>query len=831
MTDPDRPNTIREAQSIWDELFPIMTGRIEDPLPFTRGVSTLVGAGTGAYIGSKLGPGGTAVGTGLGALGGAAFPEGAQAAARLLGIQKGPIVGLSPKEMMGLFTEEAAISTATLPLQYISRFVPEARRKFIRKMAGITPERAEWAEEMMNRYKVHLLPAQMAEGGTFASAFIKVNSFLPWFMANLRGREAASRKSLVEGAHNLITTIGNPVDHVLAGKVINMNARRTAASLFKSVQRNYRAAGDTAMENGLMFDPSKARAAARQAQIDFEQTKATVQPARVPRVDKQGNVVLNEKGEPVTDLVAWQHATNPIEIWLEKTSRLQPMNFNRSKKYIEDLQRAINGLMKDNPDAAMILVGLQKAMHSDLRDTANITGRLVFKGKDVPPESVNAAITKYQILLQRADNTMAETYNTFSGETAQRLGLKAHRRQFGLALDKRGRLSTDKLFQETFSSENITPKSMKELYDIVGPETFKMGVATKLNTAIVRSLGATIGRTSLLDHLANSKVIFEKGAGKTVSKELGFDMLPEAHGQGFETALRLAGHNPKHVQDFLDVMDVATEFQIHSWAAMAARRGQIGGIRSAMRAAIPGAALAGSGALIGGTPLGFGLFAGLGVHTLAGALADPKILRTWTGALKAKNTTQAVTAFTQELIARIHRVTDLTEEESEALDLLWDYTSGSRERVQMYLDNTFIGPNNQLMWKSHEMRREWLAGSFSSSLPERREKSIRKTVREADSSRLPSGDPSFDLPSLPMNRQFGGATFGGGFNPQRFSGRLEGGPVAAYPGPPPSQPRPNVEGLVPAGMGVRPQERQIGSPQVQGNIRRLRDLLGSPARR
>ncbi|MDD9926156.1 MAG: hypothetical protein OXR03_10015, partial [Rhodospirillaceae bacterium] len=168
---------------------------------------------------------------------------------------------------------------------------------------------------------------------------------------------------------------------------------------------------------------------------------------------------------------------------------------------------------------------------------------------------------------------------------------------------KRPTFNEDEVFDMMFSTKSAD--AQKQLLDVVGRPAYQKAVQTHVSNAFSKSI---------TDKGFNSKQFLElTGLGNTGVRE--------GTENAMNAAYRLAGVDRGRLELFADFAAKITRSDVPDMSTFVARRGMLGGIRSAARAFVPGAMVAGGAATAMGPVTGLGLT--LGLRYVTGVMNKP----------------------------------------------------------------------------------------------------------------------------------------------------------------------------------------------------------------
>jgi hypothetical protein len=252
-------------------------------------------------------------------------------------------------------------------------------------------------------------------------------------------------------------------------------------------------------------------------------------------------------------------------------------------------------------------------------------------------------------------------------ETGKKFG-RASNVAYGSEISQEGTKSADTMFNAFFNSHS--PGGMRELRVLVGRKRFRSAVRTHMQDAFD---GAIESGKETGHYFSIPKTRKSLGLGKPGSAE--YLALKEAL-EAAETGVKISD-----LDKYFAVAEAHFKLGVIDVSAFMARRAQIGGMRTMMRALIPGLSVAGSsagagaglGAISGGTVFAMGAFFA-GVKGGANLMTNPRYLKAITTGLSKSSSKE----LQQRALARAVR---LMFEHATVLDREAD-AAGSQEDLQ-----------------------------------------------------------------------------------------------------------------------------------------------------
>jgi hypothetical protein len=742
--DVNRPNTVREKQpfglgegkSIGDHLFPVYS-TIDDPAPIGRLAGTVTGVGIGAYAGNLMaGPPGAVVLGGAGGIIGSFYPEAYVASMEALGFDMSLRARLRGDEFIDLAVEESVLFGMSGPVEVVAETAAAARRSFGRAFSGVDADKRELAQEMWDRYKLEMLPAQLGEGAAM-KMFIRVNQFLPLFLRPLRLAEKKSRQELLRSSDYLIASIGRYDDHVMAGKKLGAQAFEVIKPFVVNANQAFRIGRDFAEKQNFRFGSPTTYATVKDLRARYR--KAIDALPAIKDTDPESPTF----GKFIPHPLKGDESSNPIHNYLTRIEAAEKAGLKRSWaqhfKLIEDIEGRIASLIAtDQHGPASQLKTILNAIRIDLTEGVvdAATGRhsiqsLRKRTKGQSDEAWNAArqadLDSYLSTMADANKMTDMLFASFDvadeAGMAQKLGVSVTQRQMGLRymeggplqMEASGKIPLPKLFETLFSREHLEPGAMKTLRGFLGKDVMKDGVATFLATGMVRALDIPVGHTSLLQALAEGAEFGKKAAG-TLGKSLFFDNLLLRPGQGSLEAFKQAGVDPTQIQRFVRAFDKIVTFHVEDWATLAARRGQIHGVRAVVAGLIPTAMLTGGGFAAGG-PVGAGIglgtavIMGLSLRSLSKLVSDPEVIVHINKSLDDRASALARRAAFTQILTHMPRLLDLNPDEAEAYAVLGEAAMGRDDRVNAWLKNVVVDATGKINYVNEDLARAWRESS------------------------------------------------------------------------------------------------------------------------
>lgn len=584
-----------------------MGSDVDDPLGLTRAGAIAVGGISGGLAGSRVprmpGPAGLvvnpvtgAVGFGLlGTLMGAVSPEASMEAAEALGFLPPGTrekLGLSNEDLRTVLEGEALLELATVGGLSAVRLTG---RSVIGAFAGIGRAERQVAGTAA-AHGIHLLPVQVGNR-ELARGYVSVMGRFPILGAPFRRGGQAAEDAARRAISDAQDRIGPLVGWHELGEQIFKDAKELLTQTNKMFGAAYDDVWRQADELEVVVSPNAVTDKATEILQKIQ--------ARTPaQFDEAGNIVAGDAGkvlEPLRNFIR-----NDVLPLRRVTESGDVLRVNQTYRQMDGLIGKIEQQLASVEPAQRKFI---TAQYEQLRQAAQLD---MLQNVSAPnPGDALIIANRLKALDQNFSYTMSELFETSAANrfaSVQKRGLRA------VGIKKNTRQPIDTLAKAVVDTRS--PQVIDELSRLVGPETMGRITAHTLDDAFRKAFSGGQEGLARYGGQFNPDVF---------AKTLGLDDLAGPQAKALERMLETSGSDltTKHLQEIVVAAREIAGSEIPDVSSFIARRATIGGLRSAISAAVPGMALTGGTLAYGAKSLVSALIVIGGGRLLSNALANP----------------------------------------------------------------------------------------------------------------------------------------------------------------------------------------------------------------
>ena len=633
LPDPDAQATFRQSQEEGMGWEPPGLGRraldrvfgldVEDPLPWTRLGTTVVGGVAGGMAGGSV-PGGP-VAQGIGILAGGAAGTYMGAVAPETALQMAEDAGILPpgtREKYGL--DDYEVGELAKGELLVDTFLAGGiatgrgiRRGISNLMTGAARAENRAITEAATRQGIAMTPVQVGDR-TVARGFVSVFGSFPWLTSTLKNRAQNTMDQIQRAFDGVPARMGPLTTYGEAGATVLRNARHSVDVVNRRYETGMNDAIGRAQANRVRIEPRNTRNTLDDILRRFEGNRG-------PRGQRQGEIPPGQQGTLNT--------------------RLLPRDSRRLYDFVNTLSRTIsdgNTLQALGPRQVETLFRtldqniVEAAGRSDTRTmqrwdairTALQTDMLTRASSDQGPQVAREFVEE----MHHLDQEMTQSIMDLMGPAAARMGFEA---------SPTGRTIIDTGGRPTQSMEGLAKTLLsdssdgiiREVHRLSGPEGVGNLSRAFINDAVRKSFveeGANVQRFDA-NSFANQLGLSDPSSGRYQQVAAMLELSPRA-------ANGRPNLTMQDLQDLVIVARRASEANIPDVSTFIARRVALGGLQAGIRGALPIAAVSGAsgaGAAIGGAggaaSAGVGLVGGLimvlGIRGLSNVISNPRSAR------------------------------------------------------------------------------------------------------------------------------------------------------------------------------------------------------------
>jgi hypothetical protein len=523
-----------------------------------RAPAVMTGALAGGTAGATLGPVGAVAGGALGAAGGSAAYDTGKNVARATGLASGPQTPTS--QIVANAAEEAKWEAMLGPLGPI---LGRLKAAVVGRGAGLRPEGVQMAREAEQRG----INLGLADVGTGPANEPLQKVFGSFPVVGGPSRHAYNRKvgEVNRAAEGFVENIDTPRPTPEMGVELQQQAQRTYEGVRGQVDDAYGVARQSAEASGATVPTDNIRRAARQFLEEYAASR--------PRTADGAPI------DPVAD--------HPLMRQAQALANLQP---TLTTQQYEALTRDFDMLLRQAQREGFQFRNVERVRQGAEADFAAMSD----------PET----LARFQQARQAHSEGMAQ----FETPTARKFE-QVDRNAFGPGYESAGPRNADELMTTAWQVKS--PAAMQQLHQLVGPDTFRQALASKLDDALDQSYRMTV---------VNGREVPVFDAA-TFRRNLGLTGRTQGQAyQALQTAFNLSGSGTRmaDLEKFLQQAEAATGRDVPNVSTFLARRAGMAGMRG-----VEGATLIGSMAQFGPAAM-LPFFAGRRISTM---LSDPDYLR------------------------------------------------------------------------------------------------------------------------------------------------------------------------------------------------------------
>lgn len=576
---------------------------VEDPMPWTRLATQLVGslsggipgATMGGQVGSVFGPMGTVAGTAIGGIvggiagvtAGSAAPEATMELGELTGLLAPGYReehGLSNDEMRTMIEGEALIEIATGGGISLARTASRGLSKLVTRTGAETMRTAAGAAD----FAIDLMPVQVGSG-KIPRAFVNVMGQFPWVGTPLRKQGLLIEEQVKYAVDNLPSRIAPAFSSPAIGRQVVDDVKKLAGRIDNYFGEAYKALDDAAEASGAVIRPEQilSRADTLLSQIS-DKTPSVV----------SGSPTASKALERVKSFI--QAEIYPLRATMDDgSSVVAEQSISRMRGMTDKINEQIGMLVKDGipykSRPVEMLISLRNSAQMDM--LTNVYS--------ADTQAAKRLMADYKELNAHFSTTMSELFETSAAKRIRSVSTGGARGTGAKAT----RTTTDSLMRILLHDES--PQIVDEVQQLVSKETFNNMAANYLQNKLTAATKVAGTESQFnVDAFAKLMGFTDKNSNRYLQAKRLLD----------KTAVPISD-----VEKLADYMRVASDINIPNMSQFVARRASLGGLRAVKNAVLPGALLAGGGAGMAATHSGIGTIA-VGLGSVLGMRAFSKMI-------------------------------------------------------------------------------------------------------------------------------------------------------------------------------------------------------------
>lgn len=443
-------------------------------------------------------------------------------------------------------------------LSSVGRVARGAGRKAIDMFTGVGPAQRQYAAEIYSKFGVGLSNVNLSER-PLVRGFNKIVGVMPFI-----GTPAAKSRDRLAGEFlaakdRLFVMSGPTLTKPEASKHLIKAAKRKFGAFTSRANKLYSEYRTLADEAGEIFPTEKMQMRAIETLDDVTKNLPVNRDTGAPMI-------------PNSLQSAWKAYTDAVDEVVMYGDRV-------TLPQLETIEGALYAAAAQAKEASK---GGKKAAGAIQHAILNLAREAEEAQRAIDPEGPGAAALA---ALGKADGFYSKMMGVFDSKTAQQIkrtdpdALTTGARRF-----KKPTWREDEVFDMMFSTKSA--EAQKELLDVVGKPAYRKAVQTHVTNAF---------NSSITDKGFNSAKFLE-------TTGLGNSGVREGTENAMNAAYRLAGIDRERLELFADFASKITNSDVPDLSTFVARRGMLGGVRSALKG-IVGIGIAGGGSgAVGGIP-------------------------------------------------------------------------------------------------------------------------------------------------------------------------------------------------------------------------------------
>lgn len=650
--DPEGVNKFGEDAGIAGKIVGRLFGTdVDDPLPWTRMGTTIAGGIAGGVYGARI-PGPPAVkaagafaGGMAGTVAGAVAPETTLEMLEATGIlQPGERerLGLNNEELMTVVEGEAMLDAVTFGGVSLARGLGRGITGVLTGANAATRGMAEAA----SREGIAMLPVQVGER-VFARGFVSVMGRFPWIASGLKKRAERTVNQIANAWDGIPQRLGplSTFDEV-SGRILR-ESRDTAQAISQAYDGQFTQLLARADMMGIHVRPTTTRSVTenvvkqldRSVPVGFNKQGAAPRPG-----DANPPPSRMETPKMAADLRKF------IRTGVEKLyhgTAIADQSMRQMDTLLQSIDEKLVSYAKSGDTVSMgRLERIRNAVSLDM--ARNVTSR------GNPLDANQRALVEE---FGRLDQELTEQVNfLFNSTSAQRMGAKVSPTTRSAIFQDTGMRGADSMAKALLRGDS--PNAVAEIARLVQPETMQR-----------------LGNAYFTEAIEASRIPMEGGVRQfdiaTFQRTLGLNAPNSAKYRQTEAILREAGGvTMEQLQTLSQITARVADTEIPDVSTFVARQATFGGLKTAVRAALPFASAGVAGGAVGG--VGAGLVAAfttiLGARGIAAMISNPVSARALGRVLDVEATTAtrraAYMRATGAAIGQLLQVGEITTEQA-----------------------------------------------------------------------------------------------------------------------------------------------------------------------
>jgi len=449
-------------------------------------------------------------------------------------------------------------------------------RKAIDMFTGVGPEQRRYAADIMNKFGVGLSNVNVTER-PLIKGFNRIVGVMPFIGTPAAKSRDRLAQEFLNAKDRLFVMAGPTLTKPQASKHLIKAAKKKFAAFSGKANRMYTEYRQLADEAGEIFPTENLQLRAIDS-LD-EATKA------IPTNRETGEIMVPEALKDAWKI--YNDAVNEVVMYGDRVSLRQ----------LETIEGSLYAAAAKAKEASK---GGKKAAATLQHAILKMAGEAEAAQRAIDPEGPGAEALE---ALTKADNFYSRMMGIFDSKTAQSIkGTDPDALSTGVRSFKQPKWREDEVFDMMFNTKSA--EAQKELLDIVGKRAYRKAVQTHVTNAF---------NQSITDKGFNSKKFLEMtGLGNTGVRE--------GTENAMNSAYRLAGVDRERLELFADFASKITNSDVPDLSTFVARRGMLGGVRSALKG-IVGIGIAGGGSgAVGGVPA---IMTTIGLRYVTGQMNKP----------------------------------------------------------------------------------------------------------------------------------------------------------------------------------------------------------------